>query len=193
MSQHELLRRVVETLDEAGIDYMLTGSYVSSLQGEPRSSHDIDLVVALNEAGASALIKTFQPPDYYLDEISVVSALSQSGDYRQFNLLDSSTGDKVDFWLLSDDAFDQSRFRRKAFDEIGGVRVKVSRPEDTILMKLRWASMSGGSEKQLHDALRVYELQFQQMDHRYLDEWAATLGVVALLDRIKANARPLRI
>ena len=145
MSQHELLRRVVATLDEAGIDYMLTGSYVSSLQGE------------------------------------------------QFNLLECSTGDKVNFWLLSDDAFDQSRFHRKALDEIGGVRVKVSRPEDTILMKLRWAAMSGGSEKQLHDALRVYELQFQQMDHRYLDEWAATLGVVALLDRVKANARPLRI
>jgi len=34
----------------------------------------------------------------------------------------------------------------------------VSSPEDTILAKLRWANLSGGSEKQFIDALRVYEV-----------------------------------
>jgi hypothetical protein len=28
----------------------------------------------------------------------------------------------------------------------------------TILMKLRWAALSGGSERQFTDALRVYEV-----------------------------------
>ena len=28
----------------------------------------------------------------------------------QFNLLDIRNGDKVDFWMLSDEPFDQSRF-----------------------------------------------------------------------------------
>ena len=47
MSQQELLKRVVRILDGAKIKYMLTGSVVSSLQGEPRSTHDIDIVVAI--------------------------------------------------------------------------------------------------------------------------------------------------
>ena len=46
MSQPELLKRVVQALDAAGIDYMVTGSIVSSLQGEPRATHDIDIVIA---------------------------------------------------------------------------------------------------------------------------------------------------
>jgi predicted nucleotidyltransferase len=46
MSQQELLRKVIEALGDARIEYMLTGSVVSSLQGEPRSTHDIDMVVA---------------------------------------------------------------------------------------------------------------------------------------------------
>jgi len=43
MSQQELLAKVVGTLDGAGIDYMTTGSIVSSLQGEPRATHDVDM------------------------------------------------------------------------------------------------------------------------------------------------------
>ena len=40
MSQQELLRRVVKELEELDVEYMLTGSLVSSLQGEPRATHD---------------------------------------------------------------------------------------------------------------------------------------------------------
>ena len=46
MPQQALLKRIVEALDGAGIPYMLTGSLASSLQGEPRASHDIDLVIS---------------------------------------------------------------------------------------------------------------------------------------------------
>ena len=35
MSQQELLKLVIARLHEAGIEYMLTGSLASSLQGEP--------------------------------------------------------------------------------------------------------------------------------------------------------------
>jgi hypothetical protein len=47
MSQQELLARVVTVLDAQGVPYMITGSYVSSFQGAPRATHDIDLVVAI--------------------------------------------------------------------------------------------------------------------------------------------------
>jgi len=40
MSQQELLKTVIQVLDRVGIPYMLTGSIVSSLQGEPRSTQE---------------------------------------------------------------------------------------------------------------------------------------------------------
>ena len=67
MSQQELLRKVVETLDQLDIDYMMTGSVASSLQGEPRSTHDIDVVVAIQETAVADLVGAFPPPRYYLD------------------------------------------------------------------------------------------------------------------------------
>lgn len=152
MPQQELLRRVVQVLGDAGIDYMVTGSFASSLQGEPRVTHDVDLVVAIPAVAVHRLAEAFPPPRYYLDEYSIQQAISQQG---QFNLIDNDEGDKVDFWMLTDEPFDQSRFSRKQLNEIVGIQAYVSCPEDTILMKLRWADMLGGSEKQFRDALRV--------------------------------------
>jgi hypothetical protein len=43
-------------------------------------------------------------------------------------------GDKVDFWMLTEDPFDRSRFARRYYEEVLGIRFAVSSPEDTILM-----------------------------------------------------------
>lgn len=191
MPQQELLKLVIARLDEAGIEYMLTGSLASSLQGEPRATHDIDLVIAIRTTpgdAARALRAAFPEPQFYLDEEAIRSAIAASG---MFNMIDTREGDKVDFWLLTADAFDQARFARRTVEDFEGVRLQVSRPEDTILMKLKWARMSGGSEKQFIDALRVYEVQHGLLDQSYLDAWAARLGVAALLARVRSEAEPI--
>jgi hypothetical protein len=191
VSQPELLRLVVRQLEAAGIDYMITGSVASSLQGEPRATHDIDIVVAIRAPAATvaARLKTLFPePDFYLDESAVREAIAGRG---MFNLIDAREGDKVDFWLLTDDAFDRERFERRAVEVVEGVRLVVSRPEDTILMKLRWAAMLGGSEKQFTDALRIYEVQHGRLDEAYIDRWASTLGVSDALARLRTEARPI--
>jgi hypothetical protein len=71
MSQPELLKRVTDVLASAGVPYMVTGSIVSSSQGQPRATHDIDLVVQITPTAAQELLKAFPPPDYYLDELAV--------------------------------------------------------------------------------------------------------------------------
>jgi hypothetical protein len=66
--------------------------------------------------------------------------------------------------------------------------MQVSSPEDTILAKLRWAKLSGGSEKQFTDALRVYEVQFGKLDLEYLDRWVKKLDVQSLWKQLKEEA-----
>ena len=188
MSQQELLRRVVSVLDAAGIPYMATGSLVSSLQGEPRSTHDIDLVVSITPAAMPDLTRSFPPPDFYLDDVAARAAIENRD---MFNLLDVTGGDKVDFWILKDDPFDVERFSRRESVDAAGLRLMVSRPEDTILQKLRWATASGGSEKQFTDALRVYEVQFGRLDRDYMNHWAAALRVDSLWRRLQDEASPV--
>ena len=188
MSQQELLKKVIQVLEDAGVEYMVSGSLVSSLQGEPRSTHDIDVVVAVQRSTAHSLARAFPPPDYYLTQESILEAIEHQG---MFNLIDVNSGDEVDFWILTDEPFDCSRFKRKYAEEAMGIRIMVSSPEDTILMKLKWAKLSGGSEKQYTDALRVYEVQFEKLDTAYLAHWSKRLSVDSLLGRIQGEAEVL--
>ena len=185
MSQSELLKRVIQVLEKTRIPYMLTGSVASSLQGEPRSTHDIDIVINLQRLFVKKLIEAFPPPDFYLDEESVFDAIRQQ---NVFNLIDVKEGDKIDFWMLTDEPFDQSRFSRKITETVLGITLQVSAPEDTILAKLRWAKLSGGSEKQFIDALRVYEVQYGNLDLIYLEHWVNKLALESLWKRLLDEA-----
>ena len=60
--------------------------------------------------------------------------------------------------------------------------------KDTILAKLRWAKLSGGSEKQFTDALRVYEVQYGKLDIDYLNHWVKKLGIELLWKRLENEA-----
>ena len=175
---------MVKTLDGAGIEYMVTGSMASSAQGEPRFSHDIDLVVALKKEHVADLLRSFPAPEYYLSEPAAIVAIEKR---QMFNLIDVTGGEKVDFWLLTDDAFDQARFARRQLAELDGIRFYISSPEDTILAKLRWAKMCGGSEKQMHDALRVYELQRPVLDIAYISAWVVRLDLRELWKELQQN------
>jgi hypothetical protein len=185
MSQQELLKRVIQTLDQIGIQYMITGSVASSLQGEPRSTHDVDIVIAVQKSKVHDLLKAFPPDDYYLDEHVFIEAIKRES---MVNLIDLKTGDKVDFWILTHEPFDHSRFSRKYTEYFMNTEVQVSSPEDTILAKLRWAKLSGGSEKQFTDALRVYEVQYAELDMAYLEEWVKKLNIEPLWERLIAEA-----
>jgi hypothetical protein len=186
MSQQELLKKVVQTFEATGIEYMITGSVASSLQGEPRASHDIDVVIAIHGGAVPRLLDAFPAPDYYLDEEGLRDAV-RSG--QMVNLIDVKGGDRVDFWPLTDEPFDQSRFRRRYTEDLFGLKVMVTCPEDTILMKLRWAEKSGGSEKQFTDALRVYEIQFNNLDLAYLDRWVNELRLQTQWRRLQNEAQ----
>lgn len=185
MSQQDLLKRVVTALDRIGIDYMVTGSVASSLQGEPRATHDLDVVVDVDQSSVRSLLAQFPTPEFYHDDSAVLAAVR---DRTGFNVIETAEGDKVDFWLLTDDAFDRSRFARKYEEQIFGARLKISAPEDTILQKLRWAALSGGSEKLYGDALRVYEVQHARLDQEYLTRWSRILHVESTLARLRGEA-----
>ncbi len=188
MSQQELLRRVVHALDRAGVEYMVTGSTASSLQGEPRATHDIDLVVAMTADAVAVLVDEFPAPAYFLDPQAARTAIESRG---MFNLISIDEGDKVDFWLLTDEAFDQSRFARRRVEHIFGIELRVPSPEDTILAKLHWIRAAGGGEKHFADARSVYELHAGDLDLQYLGRWSEQLAVTDLWDRVQREAEPI--
>jgi hypothetical protein len=185
VSQTTLLTEAVAALELAQVGYFLSGSLASSLQGEPRATHDVDLVVEVDARVVDALAVAFGTDPYYFDRLAARDALGSGG---MFNLIDTTSGDKVDFWALTDEPFDLSRYTRRVKTRVFGIDLTVSAPEDTILQKLKWASAQGGSERQVRDAAGVYEVQRGALDEDYLDEWAERLGVAGALAEVRRTA-----
>ena len=176
------------TLDQLGVPFMLTGSYASSFQGRPRTTHDIDVVVDIPPERVDALLAAFPPSDFYLSREAIEQALRQRG---MFNLIDLREADKIDFWLLTDDPFDRSRFARRQRIEFEDATIDVSSPEDTIIMKLRWSRDAGGSRRHYADAVHVFELQRQALDLSYIEHWIQTLGLTDDWRRLVDEAKPV--
>lgn len=97
----------------------------------------------------------------------------------QFNVIDFTTGWKVDLINLKDNPFD-----RRVRTDVFGVDLYIATAEDTVLAKLAWAAM-GGSDRQVADAAAVLAVQGDRIDQEYLDRWAPELGVVDLLERAR--------
>jgi len=185
MSQLKLLEKVIKSLERESIPYMLTGSLVSSFQGSPRSTHDIDIIISIEIDQVPLIMNTFGTKRFYINRDSVKEAIINNG---QFNVLDTYEGDKIDFWILTSSRFDRRRFSRRQKVRFSGFEVYISSPEDTIIQKLLWSRLSGGSEKQFEDALGVYELQYDNLDLEYMNYWSKELDIESLYKKIISDA-----
>lgn len=177
MSQAELLAFVVAILCEEQIEHMLVGSHASSLYGEARSTHDIDLVIDLPKSKITSLVARFDPQRYYVSSVAFLEG-------RMANIIDTLTGDKVDCFLLGDNPVDRRAFARRSLRKIMGITVATASAEDTILSKLRWNRLIGGSQRQLQDIREILRIQGDKIDYHYLSTMAAEMNLSSDLKEI---------
>lgn len=175
MSFQQLLSRLSEILDRAHIAYMLTGSYASSVHGNPRASQDIDIVIAPNRPQLLALLKLLPDTEYYVSDEAALDALARRS---QFNVVDFATGWKVDFIIAKDREFSRTEFERRRLLELDGLALYFASPEDVLIAKLEWAKL-GASSRQIEDAAGIIALQGNQLDTAYVSHWVDALGLQA--------------
>lgn len=179
MTEQQLLQDCLRRLNESSIPYMLVGSMAGNYWGIPRSTHDIDFVVQYSETDVTTLIKAFDE-DFFIQKISVIAALRPP---YQFNALDNRSALKVDFFRLAGDAYEHERFRRRILVELFSQPAWIAKPEDIILHKLRWYTISP-SDRQLTDALGILSVSRELIDLDYLKHWAKKIDVSKLLNRL---------
>jgi len=178
--------RVARALTAVGADYFLGGSLASSLQGEPRSTNDIDFVIALTLDKVSAL-RDELGPDFELDTDKLREALRHATCASGF-YLPSVT--KIDFFGCGQEPFDESEFSRRRLVAVNaaGDELFVKTPEDTVLRKLLWYRQGGEvSDKQWRDVVSVLRVSGPLLHVEYLDRWAAKLGLTNLLERARRS------
>ncbi|MBK5224777.1 MAG: hypothetical protein JJE52_18265 [Acidimicrobiia bacterium] len=157
---------------------MVTGSVAATHHGEPRLTQDIDIVVDPTPEALEQFLSLLDRERFYVDD-----ARRALRDRSQFNVLDLSTGWKVDLIISKNRPFSITELERRIPIDILGVRTFVASPEDVILSKLEW-SKDSGSEVQLRDIETLMRVQWDHLDRFHLRRWAAVLGVERRLEEI---------
>ena len=80
-----------------------------------------------------------------------------------FNIIDLASGWKADLIIRKDRPFSREELARRQPVNISGVETYIATPEDAILSKIEWHSMSG-SERQRRDVLEMLVVNFDSLD-----------------------------
>ena len=177
-----VLSRIVQALQSAGVPYMLTGSFASSLHGAPRVTHDVDIVIAPTLGSLHKLLGHFPEDAYYVSKDAALQAYGAEG---MFNVVDFDTGWKIDFIVRKSRPFSQEEFERRHTATIESTNVVVASAEDVIVAKLEWAKLSE-SERQLRDAASILSTRRTDLDVTYIETWVERLGLDDQWSKAKA-------
>ena len=131
---------VIQALEEAGIRYMVVGSFSSNFYGIPRSTQDADFVVELVESDMERLLAKL-PSEIVPDR--QVSFETVTGTTRTI-LEIPSVRFKIERFDLGSDPHDQKGFARRRRVEFEGTSAYLPTPEDVVIQKLRWCGGGTG-------------------------------------------------
>jgi hypothetical protein len=171
LSVRPVFEKIRAALEQAQIPYFVTGSFASSAHGVPRSTNDIDVVIAPTPEQLHVLLGQFPSESFAKDEDDAFNALEH---HSSFQVIDYATMWKVDFMIHQRTPFDHSRFARRQFVDIAGVRLETASAEDILITKLWWAKL-GESERQLNDAVGILKVQAKNLDREYVEHWVRLL------------------
>ena len=171
MPEADLIGVFVKPLADSHIRYLISGSVAAMLYGEPRVTHDVDLVVHLNRETLTRLPHLFPPSEFYLPPIEVLTIELAREIHGHFNVIHSGSGLKADCYIVGKDELHAWAFANRREYEVDGVRVSVAPPEYVILRKLEYY-LDGGSEKHLKDIRSMLAISEQDINRSVIKEWA---------------------
>jgi hypothetical protein len=95
----------------------------------------------------------------------------------QFNIIHSTSGNKIDLLIVPAGAWGQTEIsRRQRVQILPDLEGYCARPEDVILGKMVYYR-EGGSEKHLRDITGILKVSGDAVDRRYVSRWAEEMGL----------------
>jgi len=172
---YEFVRRLVDSFSRAGLDYAFTGALAVSLYGLPRTTTDVDVVVAVSGLDVKDKVSSaLRRAGLEVDERKLDSALTSG--YRVASFRDKATPYTLDVIFLDGTL-------RKRAGTVDGVSTFFQAPEDLILAKLRMIRATVPRERTVKDEEDVKAiLAFTKVDLEAVKKQAKKDKTLAILE-----------
>ena len=178
MRELDLFRIFTDPLGKARILYFVTGSVASMIYGEPRLTHDVDLVVELAASAAGKVSALFPDEHFYCPPEEVIHRECRRPSRGHFNLVHHASGFKADFYTVGRDPLHRWAMEcRVSVRMDDGESVWIAPPEYVILRKLEFYR-EGGSDKHVRDVSAMLEFSAERIDLSVVEAKVRALGLL---------------
>lgn len=176
MLEHDLISLFIIPLKRAKVEYMVTGSVAAMLYGEPRMTHDIDLIVELNLEQIAGLLDSFPEQEYYRPPKEVIGIELARPQRGHFNLIHQKTGYKADVYLQGSDALQKWGMKNRKNIVVGECEIRIAPAEYIILRKIEYYRESG-YQKHIHDVEGMLRISGKEISLTIIEEWVKKLSL----------------
>jgi hypothetical protein len=176
MPEANLFLMFTQRLNMLGVAYMVSGSVAVIIYGEPRLTHDVDLIVVLDRAHIARLPDVFPPAEFYCPPVDVIAVEAAREQRGHFNIIHHKTAFKADVYLSGRDPLHAWGLARARQLEVEGQVLVVAPPEDVILRKLEYYR-DCGSGKHLRDIRSMLNTSPQSIQIAELEQQIAARGL----------------
>ena len=176
MPEANLFLMFTQRLNALGVAYMVSGSVAVIIYGEPRLTHDVDLIVVLDRQHIARLPEVFPPAEFYCPPPAVIAVEAAREQRGHFNIIHHQTGFKADVYLHGRDPLHAWGLARARQLEVEGQVFVVAPPEYVIVRKLEFYR-EGGSEKHLRDIRSMLDTSSGAINRAELEQLIVARGL----------------
>jgi hypothetical protein len=182
VQEASLFAPFIVRLERLGLPYIVTGSTAGILYGEPRMTHDIDIVVALSSRDIRAFVDAFPLEEFYCPPEDVIAIEVRRGQRGHCKVIDHAAGFKADIYIAFDELHRWALTHRRTIT-LDGLRMSVAPIEYVILRKLEYFR-EGKSERHVRDIRGMLEVSSALIDRPFLEQQIASLGLATEWARV---------
>ena len=168
----DFVKKLVEGFEKEGLDYAFTGALAASFYGVPRTTTDVDVIVAVSAKDSKTkLISALRLAGLHVDEKRIDDALTSGYKIATFKCKTSPYTVDV---ILSDSV-------KKKPGTIADLTTYLQPAEDLILAKLRMIKATIPRERAIKDEEDVRAiLRFTEVDNAAIEMQARKEGTLEI-------------
>lgn len=161
----QFYNNLVIFLEESKSDYVIIGGLAVSVIGEPRMTHDIDLILSIPENNIQSFLKHVIDKGFGLDMQKELKRIERTGTFR------FTMGFFHADVILASSTFENSLFKRRQRIKLVDKKAYFPSPEDLIILKIMV-----GRDKDMLDAKSIVIRHKNKLDRKYLEEWTQQIS-----------------
>ncbi len=167
-SMDEILKLICTFLNEEKVAYVVVGGLAVLFYGIPRTTMDIDILIAMNMTETKRFVEFLNENDFFADEEDIKRAFEEKS---HATIEDKASMIRLDLKGIYGEN-DRITLENRRKVNLADFEIYVAAPEDLIANKLLF-----GSEQDVKDAEGVYARQYDNLDMAYLEERCERLDV----------------